>query len=143
MEIVSGLLIAASIPAARTAGGKRESKGAAVEILRRSWQFQHVYRCGKKINCTSAVVFYLQDEETIESLCIGVVASKRVGNAVMRNRAKRLLREVSKKIIDRLNNKKMWMVLIARPAILETNYRDILSEVENGLAKAGLLAREQ
>ena len=139
-----------------------------MDVLRRSWQFRHVYQNGKKISCTSAVVFYLENEYelsrnrrtsalirnrndadrrhfeySIDSLRIGVVASKRVGNAVKRNRAKRLLREVSRELIDRLNQRKMWMVFIARPAILDTNYRDIVSDVENGLARAGLLAREQ
>lgn len=114
-----------------------------MNVLRKSWQFQRVYRRGKKINCRSAVVFYLEKDTDIEALCIGVVASKRVGNAVQRNRAKRLLREIGRALPGRVTNNEMWMVFIARPAILKMNYRDIVSDVEGGLARAGLLAREQ
>jgi ribonuclease P protein component len=140
---VSGAASARRVPGGLDAGGKRDPGGRVMEILRRSWQFQHVYQRGKKINCKNAVVFYLRNEEMTDSLCIGVVASKRVGNAVKRTRAKRLLRETSRQLSERLKDRKMWMVFIARSTILETNYHDILLEMEGALSKEGLLAREQ
>ncbi len=113
-----------------------------MDVLRKNRQFRHVYQHGKKLDCKAVIVFFLRDPPGADSVCFGFVASKRVGNAVKRNRAKRILRGAGRRIADRLTEAKMWMVLIARPSILEENHCDIVSDLENGLLKEGLLKRE-
>lgn len=55
---------------------------------------------------------------------IGIVTSRRVGGAVVRNRARRRLRE-----IVRLAHKELlqglWLVLVARPAAATAEYADL------------------
>jgi len=51
---------------------------------------------------------------------IGVVASKKIGNATKRNRAKRLLRAIFIKNIDKLDSGEF--VLVAKPQILTENF---------------------
>jgi ribonuclease P protein component len=51
---------------------------------------------------------------------IGVVASKKIGNATKRNRAKRLLRAIFIKNIDKLNSGEF--ILVAKPQILVEDF---------------------
>lgn len=113
-----------------------------MDVLRRNRQFRHVYQHGKKLDCKTVVVFYLRDSPGVDSACFGFVASKRVGNAVKRNRAKRILREAGRRIADRLTESNIWVVFIARPSLLEKHYLDIVSDLETGLLKEGLLKQE-
>jgi ribonuclease P protein component len=73
------------------------------------------------------------------ALRLGVVASRRVGPAVMRNRAKRRLREAF-----RLNRHgfhgRMDVILVARPAILKAKWGDLVQELLRLAGQAGLSA---
>lgn len=107
--------------------------------LQRASQFRTCYTSGKKVVCEHVVVFYHRVDEGGEGLQIGVVASKKVGNAVRRNRAKRLLREAARHVADRLNNKNIWVVLIAKSTITKQTSTCVRNDLERGLARAGLI----
>jgi ribonuclease P protein component len=107
--------------------------------LQRNSQFRTCYSSGKKVVCEHVVVFYYPVETNGDGPQIGVVASKKVGNAVKRNRAKRLLREAARHVADRLNNKNIWVVLVAKSTITKQASRDVQNDLEQHLARAGLL----
>jgi len=111
----------------------------ALKVLRKNWQFRQAYRHGKKIICEHAIVFYLNRHEEKEAASFGVVASKRVGGAVRRNRAKRLLREVFRQISKDLKHQHFWMVAVARSSILNATYQETLMDIRSKLAAEGLL----
>jgi len=92
--------------------------------------------------CDHAVIFLHKTPDDIGGLHVGVVASKKVGNAVKRNRAKRLLRHAARDVIARLNDQDMWVVLIARASILDRNSNQVLDDLERGLETSGLLLIE-
>ena len=52
--------------------------------------------------------------ETDESVMMGITCSKKVGNAVKRNRAKRRLREAGKIVLKEIGIKKTNYIFIAR-----------------------------
>lgn len=74
----------------------------------------------------------------------GYITTKRIGGAVQRNRARRLMREAMRTLADSLPCG--WdMVLIARPAISQpnVNMRDVREDVMKTLAGAGLEMRNE
>ncbi|MDQ1326317.1 MAG: ribonuclease protein component [Campylobacterota bacterium] len=64
------------------------------------------------------VLFYKKDKECK----VGFVASKKIGNAVHRNRAKRLLRAHFIENIDLLSPGSY--VLVAKPALIKETYQE-------------------
>jgi ribonuclease P protein component len=63
------------------------------ERLRRKNDFNRVYQQGKKI-ISSAFVLYIDSDRNRRYRRLGITTSKKVGNAVTRNRCKRLVREL-------------------------------------------------
>lgn len=70
-----------------------------------------------------------------EAYKVGFVASKKIGNAVHRNRAKRLLRAHFIENIDLLSQGSY--VLVAKPALIEENYSVTRKAYLHALKKCG------
>lgn len=62
------------------------------EHIRRRADFQRVYEHGVKIHGRLSTLFVLPNDLAVGRL--GIAATKKIGGAVQRNRAKRLIREV-------------------------------------------------
>ena len=79
------------------------------------------------------VLFYKYTDE----YKVGFVASKKIGNAVHRNRAKRLLRAHFIENIDLLTQGSY--VLVAKPALLSKNFLEVRKTYLNALKKCSTL----
>jgi len=103
--------------------------------LSRSEDFKRVRRIGKSY-AHPLVVLVMQARGDSAPARMGVVAGKATGNAVQRNRAKRLLREAMQPLLVSLLSG--WdLILIARPAIATVSLE------ETRLALTSLLQRAQ
>ena len=68
---------------------------------------------------------------------VGIVASKKVGNAVHRNRAKRLLRA---HLLNNINNLKTGKyILVAKPNLLTSEYNKTTQEIFKALKRLKVL----
>ncbi|GIV65987.1 MAG: ribonuclease P protein component [Chloroflexota bacterium] len=106
--------------------------------LRRSSDFKRVRQTGKAYTHPFVVLNVLPNEEG--QLRVGITASKAVGSAVDRNRAKRRLRAV----LDRLlpNVQPGWdVVLIARKPVLTADFEDLTQAVLGLLRQAHLIGK--
>lgn len=65
----------------------------------------------------------------------GLTASKKVGNAVARNRVRRRLRVAAEQILPHSGRSGFDYVLIGRQATLARSFRDLLKDLESALKR--------
>ena len=75
-----------------------------IEKLKRSRDFTTIYNKSRKVYTRYAIVFVSENKNNIQRF--GFVASKKTGNAVQRNRIKRLFREFVKNNKEKLGTLK-------------------------------------
>ena len=71
----------------------------------------------------------LIDQDLDNKIGVGYTATKKIGNAVKRNKAKRIMRELAKKILIK-GKTNTYYVLIAKTSILDIKFKDLLEELE-------------
>ena len=99
--------------------------------MKLSKEFQLVYKKGKAAHAKSLVLFYLKGEKYKK----GFTASKKVGNAVNRNRAKRRLRALFSEFS--LNMKSGTYVFVAKESIKDTSYEMLKADIKKALKRVG------
>ena len=84
---------------------------------------------GKFVKSKNMNVQILHNQDLENSIGIGYTASKKIGNAVKRNKAKRIMRELARKIL--INGKiNSYYVLIAKTSLLKEKFEKLLLELK-------------
>lgn len=105
--------------------------------LTRSVHFRETFDQQRRYAGRTMVLWLRRGEGA--ALRLGVVASRTLGNAVARNRAKRLLRETYRRHRGEFRKRDVDIVLVGRRAILATPWPQIGEDLMALARKAGLL----
>ena len=72
----------------------------------------------------------LINQDLNNSIGVGYTATKKIGKAFKRNKARRIMKELAKKILikGKINS---YFVLIAKPSLLQTSFEDLFRELED------------
>ncbi len=97
--------------------------------IKKRTTFVHIRDYGIYIRSKNINIQRLIDQDLDGKIGVGYTATKKIGNAVKRNKAKRIMRELAKKILIKCKTN-TYFVLIAKSSILETKFKDLLEELE-------------
>ena len=104
------------------------------DVLRRKSDFSALYNKGKSIGDRYVVLFYKKNGLNYTRKAF--LASKKVGNAVKRNRARRLLRESVRQLEKNLSPGYDY-IFIARNTIINAKCPDVQRSVASAIKRSG------
>lgn len=110
-----------------------------VTSLTGNYEFQRVYKKGQSYPGRYAVLYYRQSHH--QNLRLGITATKKIGKACKRNRARRLIYENMRLLMPQLKPG-YDIVVVARVAILDADFFTLGKELRKLLLKAGAFRDE-
>nr|WP_275899598.1 ribonuclease P protein component [Bacillus piscicola] len=104
--------------------------------IKKNHEFSRVFDKGVS-SANRQFVVYVLDKPEQSHFRVGITVSKKMGNAVVRNRIKRVLREILHEIGSQLVQEKDY-IIIARKPIVDMSYKDIKKSLRHVLRVAGV-----
>ena len=106
------------------------------QTLKENKDFRRLYYRGKS-DAASCLVTYAMKNRLGETR-VGITSGKKIGNAVKRNRARRLIRAAFSQYEGRLNGS-YDIVFVARTRTAEVKMQEVQRQMEEQLVKLGVL----
>lgn len=103
--------------------------------LKKNKEFNYIYKKGKTINSSNFLINYV--DTYLKFPKVGFGSSKKLGNSVMRSRAKRVMSEVVRLNLDKMAVKNY--VIVIKPSIFNVDFLTLQQEFLNCLEKHNLL----
>lgn len=107
-------------------------------VLRNQKDFSSIYKRGKSVGDRCVVVFYRKNG--LDYSRTAFLASKKVGNSVVRNRGRRLMKESYRSLKDQIPAG-YDMIFIARTTICNLKCADVKKSIEAALKRCGILSK--
>ena len=104
--------------------------------IKKNDEFQAVFQKGKS-NANRQFVVYQLDKEEQPNFRIGLSVSKKIGNAVVRNRIKRMVRQAITELKDEIASGKDF-VIIARKPCAEMTYEEVKKSLIHVFKRSGM-----
>lgn len=105
----------------------------AADRIRKRREYQRVYDQGRKVFSRNFTLFLLEND--LRRPRLGITATRRVGGAVQRNRAKRLLREWFRKV--RQDLPAVDLVVNVKEGLHRLTLEGLSSELETKIRRSG------
>lgn len=102
--------------------------------------FRRLYAKGKSFVGRTLVTYAGRNREGC--VRVGITAGKKVGNAVLRNRSRRVIREAFRSLAPRVK-KGTDLIFVARTKAAYSKSTELLPEMEKQLKKAGVIDFEK
>lgn len=107
--------------------------------LKRRNDFRRVFRAGTSVANRQFVLYTFQRLDKGVSR-VGISISRKVGKAVVRNRVKRLVKEVVRKWVDQIHPH-LDLVFIARNPVVGLNYTEVESSLRHVMKRGNVFTR--
>ena len=107
--------------------------------LTRTAEFARVREDGRKYRGDMITVAATSADDSDQPMRLGIVASRKVGNAVVRNRARRRIREIVRKH-QRQTRGGVWVVIIISAKAGRATYAQLEDEYLRLAGRASILA---
>ena len=101
--------------------------------VRKRAEYLEIQAGGVRVN-GDCLVFVLKRRPPPAPLRLGITASRKIGNAVQRSRARRLIREAFRAVFEELPEQLDMVVIVKRP-IGERKMADLLAEFQRALPR--------
>jgi ribonuclease P protein component len=111
--------------------------GGTLDRLRRRPEFLRVASTGKKA-AVGGVVLQALARGDVLPVRLGFTVTKKVGNAVVRNRTRRRLKEAARLVLEQRPVAGADLVLIGRDSTRKRNFMTLQSDIRRALEKTGL-----
>ena len=112
--------------------------GQTLPILKKHREFVEIAQNGRKFVTSGLVLQVLKRPEGnpfFDSIRVGFVTTKKVGNAVRRSRIRRRLRSLAREVLPVLGEKQCDYVLIGRTATFDRNFKKLKDDLKYALEK--------
>ena len=107
--------------------------------IKKRKQFNFIFNNGNAVHSkTLTLVFTKSKNKTYK---VGFSASKKIGNSVARNRARRRMREAARKN-DQFFDKNLCYIFVAKEAINNAEFENIVQDIHFLINKANLKVQE-
>ena len=106
------------------------------EAIKQNFEFKSLYYRGGCTVSKNIVFYYRKNKRSYNRL--GLTVSKKIGNAVVRNKIKRLIRENYRLREDKIMPG-VDIVIVARHSVRDKSFHEIGKDMDYILKKSGLL----
>ncbi len=118
-----------------------------VDSIRKNHVFVRMYAKGK-CSVQKSIVVYTYRDTRLKNAQIGITAGKKMGGAVQRNRARRLIKEAFRGIIKEdyeVNSRRNYIVVVARGACFKRSVKmqDVKEDMKRAFYDLKLLNKQE
>ncbi|NBI29186.1 ribonuclease P protein component [Chengkuizengella marina] len=107
--------------------------------LKKKEDFNFIYRYGKSTANHQFVVYYKHNSN--HHFRLGISVSKKIGNAVVRNRMRRVIKEIVRHHTDKIAPNYDFIIIVRKPAV-HMDYHQMEKSILHVLRKASILKKK-